>query len=168
MLLRSVITYVPYTSPLMLMMYISLSYSMWVCMKEFRMSIVPTYQCSPVSTMHVISADLVVTFGELYSSLDMKSLCLFPPAIVLPFRVLYLFSLRKMWDSRIVFLCSLVKSFLCRGMNFSLIWICFIYKWTDNLPLSPHFLRPVLSESWFMMTAVMSGSFWVSPQLKNT
>ena len=80
-----------------------------VCMNEFRMSTVATYGCSFASTMHVSMTDMVATVGEIESSLDMKSILLFPPATFLPFRVPSLFYLRKRWDSRIVFLYYLVN-----------------------------------------------------------
>ena len=89
----------------------------------------------------------VDNFGDLASSLDIKSLCLLTPATFLPFMVPSIFSLSKRGDYKIVFLCYLVNYFLCRGMNVSPIWICFISKWNAPLPLSPHLLRTALSES---------------------
>ena len=67
--------------------------------------------------MHASRTELVATVGELAYSLDMEYLCLLPPATVLLFRVPPPFYLSKTWDSRIVFLYSLVKYFLCIGMN---------------------------------------------------
>ena len=135
--LRSVITYVPYMpgaisrristkTPLILMMAMSFSYSMQVCMKSFGVSKVATSWCSYVYMMHVGRTDLVANFGYLASSLDIKSICLFPSAAVLPLRVPSLFSFSKMWYSRIVFLYYPVKYFLCRGITVSLIWNFFI------------------------------------------
>ena len=90
------------------------------------MSTVSTHQCSSVSMMHFSRNDSVETVWGPASFLDMKSLCLFLPATVLPFRVLSLLSLSKIWDYRIVFLCYLINSFLCIGMIVSLIWSCLI------------------------------------------
>ena len=144
------------------------SYSMWVCMKAFGMSTVTTYVCYFASMIHVIRTDLVTTVGALESYLDIKSLWLFLPATVLNFRVPYIFSLRKLVGPMIVFLCSLVESFLFRGMNIYLIWSFFISDYTDHLPFFPHFLRYVLSKSLVMMTEVMSDSFCTAPGLNNT
>ena len=135
---------------------------------SFGISTVATYRFSSLSKMHVSRADLVATFGEIKFSLDMKSLWLLSPATFLPFRVQSLFSLRQRWHYRIVFLCSSVKSFLCRVMNVSLVWFWFISEWTAHMPFLPRFLRPDFSESWGILTEVTSGSFCTSPWLNNT
>ena len=110
--LQSVITYGPYTSEaissristkttLILMTDMFSSSSMRFCMNDFGVPTVATYKCSCVSTMHVSRTDTVATACKLASSLDMKFLCVLPPSTVLTFRMPSLFSLRKMWDSRI-------------------------------------------------------------------
>ena len=124
--------------------------------------------CYYVSMIHESRTEFVTTVDELASLLDIKSLCLFSDATFMPFRLLSLFSLRKMWDSRIMILCSLFKSFLFVGINFYLIWICLIFEWTAPLPFLLHFLTPAFSESLLFMTAVTSGSFCTAPCLKNT
>ena len=129
------------------MIAMSFSYLMRFCMKSFGISTVATYLCYSFSKIHVSRTDLVVTFGDLESSLDAKYFELFPPATILPFGVPSLFSLRKIWDSRMVLLCYSVNSFLCIGMNVSLMWSCFIYECTDPLPFLPHFLMPALRKS---------------------
>ena len=60
-------------------------------MKSFVMSIVATSLCSSTSMMHVSRTELVVSVGELSSSLDIKSLFFLPPPTVLTFRVTSLF-----------------------------------------------------------------------------
>ena len=129
-----------------LMVAMSFSSLMQICMNSFGISTVTTYISSSTPTIHVSRTYLVATVGDIASSLDIKSLCLLPPATFLPFRVPSLSSLRKIWDSRIVFLCYFVKKFLCRGTNVSLKWSCFIYDWTSPIPFLYHFLRPSLSE----------------------
>ena len=143
-------------TPLILMVAMSFSYLARVYMKAFWMSKVAKYLCHSDSTIHLSRTDSVVTVGDLESFLDIKSLFLFPNSTVLPFKVPYFFSLRKRWDSRIVFLYYSVTSFLFRGMNVSLMWSCFVSEWTSHIPLLPHLLRPDLSESWFIMNAVTS------------
>ena len=137
-------------------------------MEAFGISTVSTYLYSYASMMHVIRTELVATVGKLVSSLDIKYLWLLPPGTVMIFRVPYLFSLKKRWEYIIVFLCYLIKSFLCRGTNVYLICTCFIYEWTAPLPFLTYFLNPSLSDIWVMMNAVTSGSFWTAPWLKNT
>ena len=78
-------------------------------MGTFGVSTVAKYQCSSVSMIHVSRTDSVATVGEIVSYFDIKSLSLFPPATILTFRVPSIFSLRKIWDYRIVFLCSWVN-----------------------------------------------------------
>ena len=78
-------------------------------MKEFEMYTVATSRFYSASKMHISSNGLVATVGEIASSLNIKYLCLFPPATFLPFRVPSLLSLRKSWGYRIVFLCYSVK-----------------------------------------------------------
>ena len=82
---------------------------------------VATYICSSVCMTHVNGNDSVVNVGELASSLDINYICMFPPSTDLTFIVLFIFSLSKRSYSRILLLCSSVKSFICRGMNVSLI-----------------------------------------------
>ena len=128
------------------MMAVFFSSLMRFCMKVLGMSIVATSLYSSASMMNVSSTDAVATVGKIASSLYINYLCLFPSDTSLPFRVTYIFSLREKLDYSIVFLYSLVKFFLCRGMNVSLIWSCFIYDWTSCLPFLSHLLRPALSE----------------------
>ena len=150
------------------MMAMSFLYSMLICMKEFGMYTVATYWFSSVSMMHQSRTYLVATIGKISSSLDIKSLWLLLPASVLNSRVPSILSLSKRWDYEIVFLCSSIKFFLCRGMNVYLIWICFIYDWTANQTFLIHFLRPALSDIRVMMTAVTSSSLYNDTYMKNT
>ena len=75
------------------------------------------------SMMHASRTELVENVGDIASYLYIKYLCLLSPDNILTFRLPSIFSLRKRRDSRIVFLCYLVKSLLCRGTNVYLIWI---------------------------------------------
>ena len=125
------------STPLILMVNISFSLSMRVYMKAFGVFTVATSRFSSASIMHVSRADSVVNVGEITYSLYIKYFFLLLPATVLPFMVPSLLYLREMWDSRIVLLCSLVKSFSCRGMNVSFIWSCFISEWNFPLPFLP-------------------------------
>ena len=146
----------------------SFSSLMQICMNSFGISTVTTYISSSTPTIHVSRTYLVATVGDIASSLDIKSLCVLPPATFLPFRVPSLSSLRKIWDSRIVFLCYSFKYFLCIGVDVSLIWSFFISEWVYHLPLFPYFLRTDLSESRIIMTSITSGSLWNDPWFNNT
>ena len=132
-------------TPLILMVDMSLSYQMWVCMKAFGMYTVATPRFSSAYMTHLIRTDSAETVGKLASSLYIKYLCLFPPATVMPFFVPSIFYLRKRWESSILFLCSSVRYLLCKGMDVSLICIYLIYEWTYPLTLLNHFLRPEAS-----------------------
>ena len=132
-------------------------------MKAFGLYTVATSLCFFVSTMNVSSSDLVDTVGDVSPSLDIKHIWFLLPAIVLTFRVQYLFSLKKIWDSTIVFLYYLVKSFICRGENVSLIWIYFISMWNAPAILA-NFLEAChnwelsdddCSNVWFILNCFM-------------
>ena len=153
---------------LILMMAVYFSSSVHLFMKEFDISKVATSRCASTSMIHLSRTDSVVTFGELASYLDIKYLYLLPPTTVLTFRVLSLFSLGLIWESSIMLLYYLVNSFLCIGMNVSLVWIYFISEWTYHIPFLPHFFRSILIESLFGITAVTSVLLWTAPWLNNT
>ena len=65
-------------------------------MNALRISITVTPLFYSASMIQDYSIYLVDTVGELEYVLEMKSLCLFPPATVLPFIVTSIFYLRNM------------------------------------------------------------------------
>ena len=86
------------STPLILMIYVSLLCWTRVWMNAFGVSTTATYLCSSELMMYVSSTDYVATVGDIVSSLEIKYICLLPPTNVLPLMVPSLFSFRNIWD----------------------------------------------------------------------
>ena len=130
-------------------------------MNAFGMSTIVKYLCYSASMVHVSSTGSLATVGALESSLEIKSLCLLPPATVLTLMVPYLFSFSNIWDSSVYFFFSCDMFFQCSERKMSLMSSCFISECIAFLPFLSHLLRPVLSDSCVMMAPTTSGSFLV-------
>ena len=113
-------------APLTLIVTMSSSFSTFVFNHLFWMLMAATYLPYCGSMMQVSSNSYVATVGELVSSLEMKSFCLFPPATVLPLVFPYLFILRNIEDFKNYAFYLLVRSYLCLGSNVFWRWSCLI------------------------------------------
>jgi hypothetical protein len=90
-------------TPLILTKTMSFSSSMQVWINAFGLSMTATSLASSESAMQVSDADSVATVGELASSFEMKSCCLFPQATVWPFVLPSRFSFKNTHDSNTLF-----------------------------------------------------------------
>ena len=107
--------------------------------------------------MHFSSTDSVATVGELASSFDMNSLCLFLPTTICPLISPLLFSLRNMWDSNNSAFYFLVRSRKCLGSNVSWRCSCFISEFKAFFALGPHSFKHAFGDSCVMIISTAFG-----------
>ena len=112
------------------------------------MSLVATSISYSASTTQFSITASVETVGELTSSFEMKSRCLFPTATWHPLTFPSLFCLSNMWDSNISFHSFSVRSFVWRGLKVSMKCYCSISEYIPVVHFLLYSFNNFLRGSW--------------------
>ena len=136
-------------------------------MKEFGVLMITTSLPSYMYMNQVSSTASIATVGELTSSFEMKSHCIFLLAIVIPLIFPSLFSLRNIWEYKTSALTLLLRADSCLGSNVFWRWSCLIYYFIESLAFFPHCFRPDLSEICVIIVDTTIGCYSTA-WLKNT